>query len=587
MKTSIFSLFIIFFTFQLVAQTEKTVQSKLQSATIFLQGAELEHTAKATLMSGNNELIIEDLSSLIDINSLQIKCSGGVTVMGSEFLKDYLVEKTQTVIAKKLQDSINFYHKEIKRLNVLLETNKELRTLLQANKSIAGQQTGLSVAELAKMMDYYKTKSIELETEKSTSEDKIEKYEERIELLKDQLEQESLKDDKTSGKLKLKLVAPLAGAYDLQISYYTSSAYWVPFYDLQVSSTDRPIKLVSKAKFKQTTGLDWKKTTLTLSTSTPNNGKTAPVLNAWFLEQALIKKPKQIESLTQNTISYKEMDNSSFYIRGLGTTQSMTEPIYVIDGIIVDNSEFNAVSPDMIASIDVLKDASATAIYGSRAVNGAVIMTLKKNFITETENQADVSYSIDLPYDVLGTGSEQSVTLRTIDLPATFEYYSVPKLDKSVYLLAGIKDWAQYNLLPGEANITYEGTYAGKSRIDPNSTKDVLHLTLGNDKRVAVKREKMQDFTSIKFLGNDKEQTFGYQLTVKNNKNVPIDMILKDQYPISTDKNIVVKLIDTNDAHVNEEVGTLTWEFKMKPGETRTFKLKYSVKYPKDISLNL
>jgi hypothetical protein len=86
-----------------------------------------------------------------------------------------------------------------------------------------------------------------------------------------------------------------------------------------------------------------------------------------------------------------------------------------------------------------------------------VVITLKDSFVSESENQADVTYSIDFPYDILGTGSEQSVTLRTIELPATFEYYCAPKLDKTVYLLAGIKDWTQYNLLPGEANITYDG----------------------------------------------------------------------------------------------------------------------------------
>jgi hypothetical protein len=109
---------------------------------------------------------------------------------------------------------------------------------------------------------------------------------------------------------------------------------------------------------------------------------------------------------------------------------------------------------------------------------------------------------------------------------------------------------------------------------------------LGNDRRVAVKREKMQDFSSVKFLGNDKRQVFTYQLTVKNNKNIPIDMILKDQYPISTDKSISVELLETDNAHDNQEVGTLTWEFPLKAGETRTFKFSYSVKYPKDKQIN-
>ncbi len=590
MKNICLFLVIVLSTSIIYAQEEKTVTGKIQSATIFRIGAELVHTAKPELVSGNNELVVEGLSASIDVNSLQITCSGGVSVMGSEFFKDYLSQKKSVNSGKKLQDSIDYYNKDIKRLETFLATNKELRTLLQDNKSIGGQQNGVTVAELMKMMDYYKAKSLELETEKAASEETIARNKERIAVLTAQLVQESGKNNKISGKLRLKLVAPLSASYDLEISYYTPSAYWVPYYDLYASSSDKPVKMTCKARFMQTTGLDWNKVSLTLSTATPANGKTAPVFETWFLSpirnvyaDELSEVVVNHELATQNTISYKD---SKVNIRGAAAPVSESnEPLYVLNGQVISQAEMQSIDPKMIERVDVLKDASATAIYGARAAAGVVMITLKNSFITESETETDLTYKVDLPYNLLTTGSEQSVTLRTLDLPATFEYYCAPKLDKTTYLIAGIKDWAQYNLLPGEANITYAGTYAGKSAIDPNTTRDVLHLTLGNDKRVVVKREKLQDFTSTKFLGNDKEQQFAYQLTVKNNKNIPIDMILKDQYPISTEKNIVVKLLETDNAHVNDIVGTLTWEFKMQPGESKTFRIKYSVKYPKDMNL--
>jgi len=55
------------------------------------------------------------------------------------------------------------------------------------------------------------------------------------------------------------------------------------------------------------------------------------------------------------------------------------------------------------------------------------------------------------------------------------------------------------NLLPGDANIIVEGTYVGKSFIDPNATTDSLNLTLGKDKRVVIKRDKITDFSSVNF----------------------------------------------------------------------------------------
>ena len=95
--------------------------------------------------------------------------------------------------------------------------------------------------------------------------------------------------------------------------------------------------------------------------------------------------------------------------------------------------------------------------------------------------------------------------------------------------LAQVPEWEKLNLLPGEANIIFEGTYVGKSFIDPKATADTLNITVGHDKRVIVKREKLVDFSSVKFLGNNKLQKFTYEITVKNNKNETVNLLLKDQ----------------------------------------------------------
>ncbi|RAI84405.1 SusC/RagA family TonB-linked outer membrane protein [Algoriphagus yeomjeoni] len=77
--------------------------------------------------------------------------------------------------------------------------------------------------------------------------------------------------------------------------------------------------------------------------------------------------------------------NQNVIIRGIGSLRSGTQPLYVLDGFLLDNSgtgvasnPLNFLNPNDIASIDVLKDASATALYGSRASNGVVVITTKK-----------------------------------------------------------------------------------------------------------------------------------------------------------------------------------------------------------------
>ncbi|WP_455609254.1 SusC/RagA family TonB-linked outer membrane protein [Bacteroides rodentium] len=77
--------------------------------------------------------------------------------------------------------------------------------------------------------------------------------------------------------------------------------------------------------------------------------------------------------------------SSSLRIRGVNSLNSSNEPIFVIDGVIIDNSTgsgsdnaLSSINPSDIVSMDVLKDASATAIYGARAANGVIMITTKR-----------------------------------------------------------------------------------------------------------------------------------------------------------------------------------------------------------------
>lgn len=99
-------------------------------------------------------------------------------------------------------------------------------------------------------------------------------------------------------------------------------------------------------------------------------------------------------------------------IRGIGSLRSGTQPLYVLDGFLLDNSDtgiasnpLNFLNPNDIESIDVLKDASATALYGSRASNGVVVITTKKGKKGNTQMNFSASTawsSIAKKIDVFG-----------------------------------------------------------------------------------------------------------------------------------------------------------------------------------------
>lgn len=578
------------------AQNSKTVRAKLNDATVFFQGAELTHSASSGLTRGENEIIIEGLSPNIDRNSLKVKTTNGVIVSSSEFSVDYLAEaKTPSTAIKKLKDSIDYYQKKLDVVNTDVTITKNLQDLLQkgTDKNVAGSESGLGIDELVKTMDYYKAKSLELQNMQTANTKKQKELSTAINRLNKQLSQESLKNSKTSGILRLVLSAPATTNCNFTISYYTAAANWAPYYDINIVSTDQPIQIAAKSKVRQTTGLDWDKVNLKLSTATPSSGKVAPLFNTWFLDfQRQQELNTSINRLRQNSYSYEEK-TARFNVE-TPSAIAAEAPLIVVDGQVVDAGYFDSIDPDKIKDVKFLNDGSQTQIYGSRAANGVTVVTLKSSmddYITQRDTELNMVFEIDMPYTIPGNGKEQAIDLQKKTATAQYKYYCAPKLDTETYLLAEIADWQQLNLMSGKANITYDGTYVGETFIDAASTHTKLSLTLGTDKRVTVKREKMQDFNSgTKFLGNDTKQTFTYRLTVRNGQNKPVKIVLKDQYPVSTQKNIEVELLtkETTPWTANvEDLGVVTWEEELKAGETKIYQISYSVKYPKGSNLNL
>lgn len=96
--------------------------------------------------------------------------------------------------------------------------------------------------------------------------------------------------------------------------------------------------------------------------------------------------------------------NQDIIIRGVGSLRSGTTPLYVVDGFALDNSNngvasnpLNFINPQDIESIEVLKDASASAIYGSRAANGVVVITTKKG----SKGQAKINLNVTTGFSSL------------------------------------------------------------------------------------------------------------------------------------------------------------------------------------------
>ncbi|KRB59363.1 hypothetical protein ASD98_22790 [Flavobacterium sp. Root186] len=528
------------------AQKPIFTTAKVKAATVYFNAAEISQTANTTLPLGTSEIVIKNVAVNLNESSIQIGTPASVTVLSVQFTNNYISEyetDPKSPLLKRVRDSIVLVQKEIQKVNNTINSESKTIQLLDKNQQISGVNSGLNVAELMKMVDYYKSKQIEIANNINTLTEKKQKLDETLQKLNNKLEVDTSKEEKTSsGKLIVQVMNSAAGPVPLEISYLTNNAGWSPFYDLRTESVAAPINMMYKAQVVQNTGIDWKKVKLTLSSGYPNQNNQAPILSSWFLANQVY-------------------DNEIVTI-GYGTQRKK-------------NQLQGSVFKDKIAGVQT--EMAAPAIAESSV----------SNYTTVAENQLNISFDIDIPYDILSNGKIHSVSLKEIKLPATYKYYAVPKVENDAFLLAEIADYSKYNLLRGEANIIFEGMYVGKTFIEPNQTSDTLNLSMGRDKKVSIKREKVADKSGTKFLSAKKEQTFTFDITVRNNKKEAVELLLKDQYPLTTNKDIEVELLQSDSAKVNAETGILTWQLQLKPNETKKFRISYRVKYPKDQTLNL
>ena len=591
----------------------ENVKGVLKRATIYFSGAELTHTVNVSLRQGENSLTIEGLTPNIDVNSLKINVNNSVMVAASEFTTDYLTEKKSSDYIKKLKDSIDNYNAMIARLASAIKINTSSLELLKkgVENNLSNKTEGstsmvkkhLTTAEITQNLDYYNNKAAALE--KSIYDDNLKKTElsQKLTNLQAQLRQEQGKKGVFNGILNLNLVASYATNATVTVSYFTSQARWVPFYDMVVTDASKPVNLKGRSKVSQNTGIDWNNVNITLSTATPSKTKDAPVFDTWFLDFVYNNygyyggmNKKMSNAITYDMAESKdaiveERAVSDVKARAVRSVSDAQQILYVVDGVPYDG-DISEINPNSIASTTVLKDAAATAMYGSRGAGGVVLITTKKmeDYIAVEEKNIAMEYKIDLPYTIPGNGKEQIINLKDYNLSPEYKFYAAPKLDQNAFLVADFKDWEKLNILSGLANITYDGTYVGQTYLNTSQTNNVMSVTLGSDKRISVKREKLIDFSQVKILGSDTKVTLAYKITVKNNQNKAVKFTLKEQYPISSQKDIKVELLDketTKPTYNKDDIGVVTWDFDLAAGESREFRIAYSVKYPKDKKINL
>lgn len=200
---------------------------------------------------------------------------------------------------------------------------------------------------------------------------------------------------------------------------------------------------------------------------------------------------------------------------------------------------------------------------------------------TKALNIVSTEYSIEEKYTILSDPKSIAVSIQNIQTDAKYQFYCAPRLDKDVFITAQLVDWEQYNLLEGQANVFFEETFIGNTFFDTRYLVDTLEISLGRDKGIKVDRKKSKNYNKNQLIGNDNIAYRDWDITVRNAKQQPIDIIIEDQFPMSVDSKIQITQEEKSDGLLNETTGIVTWPFKLEPSATKKLQLKYKVKFPK------
>ncbi len=530
MKKIIVSSILILISATVFGQIEKQVDSKIVEVTVFLNKAQVTRELKTRLEAGKTSLVLKGLTSQLDPQSIQATGKGNFIILGISQQQNYLIDLNMPKALRLLKDSIDLLQKQV----VLEQSQKEILSkeeqMLLSNQKIGGTNQNLTVAELKAMADFYRSRLGDIVTSRMKLDEKVKKVNERISKLNMQFNEQNEMYLRNTSEVVINVSSEVATQGELRVSYVVANAGWNAVYDVRAINTKSPLQLSYKANVYQGTGEEWKNVKLRLSTANPNQSGLKPELYSWYLD-------------FYNPIVYEAERKEKAYRSAAMKSEARMEMV---------------VEETMVAAQSV------------------------SEFVSNIQTSLNTEFDISIPYSVSSSPKPTVVDIHNYEMNAEYSYSVVPKLDSDAFLIAKALGWEEFSLLPGEANIFFEGTFVGNSYIDPNNLKDTLALSLGRDKRIVVKRDKLKDLTSRTVIGGSKKENYTWEISIRNSKTETIKINLEDQLPVSQNTQIEVTPLDMAGANYNKQTGNLIWNLEIKPSETRKVQYKFEVKYPKD-----
>lgn len=528
MKTLITFFISIAFISGLSAQEPKDIPTRIKKVTLFPDRAQVYHEGSIDLAAGKTVLKVKGLSPRLIQGTIKVEGRGSFMIMAVNLKVNYLENPAESEEIKELRKRIEKLGESIEDENTAIGVLREKEAFLAANRVITGGSKSISSSEFKILTDQYVAgiESVRLGIQKRTR--LIKDLQAEKQKLENQVAGEINRNKMPSGEVYITVMTERAARANISLNYLVTNAGWYPSYDIRVSSPDSPVTIYYKANVYQNTGVDWEDVKLSFSSASPSVSGIMPALNPWYI--------------------------------------NFQQPIMIRGAASISAPKSSRMKAE-IAELDMMEEAEE--MYMAPPVS---ISTQGTNF----------SFDLDISQKIPSTGEASLIELQRLETDAVYKYMSIPKLKQEAFLTAGIADWEALNLLDGKANIYFGNMFTGETFISRSQLTDTLSVSLGRDESITIKREKRTDLTSTRMIGANRVDTRSFKITVRNNRNNSIKLVVTDQVPISQNNQIEVEADEISGGRLNEINGELKWALDLNPNESRELILTYKVKYPKN-----
>ena len=609
--------------------------ASINKVTVFTNGAQVERSKSVVLVPGEQVVTFTGFSPYMDKKSLQVKAKGHLTILGVSERTAHPDSAAQVKKLRAAEDDVKAVERRIQQTKDEQEMLTAQLDLVKTNCSVAGRTVATPLANIKELNAYYAQQVLSVKKRSQELEEQLQNLNEELKRRQDTCDSIAKLKLKSVTEIDVKVEAKQAGRAVFDITYYVKNAGWFPSYDVRSNSINEPLQLSYKANIYQNTKEEWKNVPVTLSSANPNRSNVAPQLKTYWLDYGLSAPTYNIDNDGSNVVSGKivsaddgdPMIGATVIVKGtnLGTVSD-------IDGnysiVLPQNSrkltfsyvgyvsQTHTVEPGSTLNIRLKEDQASlqevvvvgygVSKKGRRSNSKGEVLKAKERIpeaagvaveeelnesevIAVNQQQAQFGYEFDIKQLLtLPDGGKTTTTeIARHQLPASYEYRGIPKIDKESFLVADATDWQKLNLMEGEANVYFDNSFVGKSILDPNVSSDTLHFSMGRDQSIRVQRTKVSESSTRRFFGSNQEQTLKWRITVKNNRQESVNITVFDQAPISRNTSIEVIMEELSDGQFDKKTGIIKWPLQLKPGEQRDLILQYKVKYPKNRRLNI